>query len=163
MSLVVTLLVAVVMFSTAFDVSDTRLEAVSAPCPENSMDRSFHRRLNGDRKRNGQEPLILDHDLNMVSNRHTEEMIEDNDLYHTPEDTLRRRVTNWDVLSENVGRGRSVRSLHRAFMESDRHRDVALEEKWNYVGIKAQRARGRVWVTFTFEAYSDPGTRVKEC
>ncbi len=93
-----------------------------------------------------------------MSSYHSYNMARYQRLYHTPEDKLRERVTRWEILGENVGRGASVDSLHQAFMDSRAHRDVVLYKPFNYVGVGVVQKDGNMWVTILFEAYEDPGT-----
>jgi uncharacterized protein YkwD len=80
------------------------------------------------------------------------------ELYHTPSDKLRHRVTNWTVIGENVGVGGTVSSLHTAFMNSPAHKDNILYTAFRHVGIGVAKKNGRMWVTVIFEAIADPGT-----
>jgi uncharacterized protein YkwD len=85
-------------------------------------------------------------------------MVRRNVLYHTPTDALKRRVTNWVELGENVGVGGTTTSLHGAFMDSPAHRSNILYSNFRYVGIGAKQAHGRLWVTVIFESRADPGS-----
>ena len=102
--------------------------------------------------------LRLDPQLSKAAKVHTREMVQRNTLYHTPSDVLRRRVTNWTTLGENVGVGSTVTSLHQAFMNSPAHRDNILYGTYRHVGVGTIVKNGRMWVTVIFEARSDPGS-----
>ncbi len=102
--------------------------------------------------------LRLDPELSKAAKVHAREMVRANSLYHTPSDTLRRRVTNWSTLGENVGVGGGVTSLHQAFMNSPAHRDNILYSSFRHVGVGVIKKDGRMWVTVIFEARSDPGS-----
>jgi uncharacterized protein YkwD len=108
--------------------------------------------------RSGVQDLRLDPELSKVAKVHTRAMVKENSLFHTPSDTLRRRVTNWTTLGENVGVGSTVESLHEAFMNSPAHRDNILYGSFRHVGVGVMREDGRMWVTVIFEARSDPGS-----
>ncbi|MGH2808623.1 MAG: CAP domain-containing protein [Actinomycetota bacterium] len=114
--------------------------------------------INNARTSRGRKPVRLDRELSRVARRHTWEMVEQNLLYHSPEETLRKRVTNWLILGENLGRGGDAESLHRAFMASEPHRDNLLFPAFNFVGIGTMRNERGLWVTILLEAYNDPGT-----
>ena len=125
-------------------------------------ERGFLEKINGSRVAHGRSPVRLDRELSRVARRHTWDMLGRQTLYHTPEDTLRRRVTKWLILGENVGRGGGVDSLHRAFMESEPHRENVLYRPFNHVGIGTVRDEsGLLWVTILLEAYEDPGTTLE--
>ncbi len=121
---------------------------------------AFARKMNLTRTRRGVDRFSLDRHLSKVARRHTREMTSLNRLYHTPSRALRRRVTRWLVLGENVGVGHTVRSLHGAFMDSPPHRHNILDRSFAYVGVGTRRAHGRLWVTVIFESRNNPGTRL---
>ena len=121
-------------------------------------ERGFARKINGARGLKGVGRLTLDPELSKSARVHTWAMARQDRLYHTPSDTLRRRVTNWTMLGENVGYGSTVASLHEAFMNSPDHRDNVLYNSFRHVGIGVVKKGGRMWVTVIFEAVSDPGT-----
>lgn len=102
--------------------------------------------------------LRLDPELSKAAKVHTREMVRANSLHHTPSNVLRRRVTNWVELGENVGVGGGVVSLHDAFMNSPAHRDNILRSSYRYVGVGVIKRDGRMWVTVLFEAKSNPGS-----
>lgn len=76
-----------------------------------------------------------------------------NKLFHRS--NLRDRVNavvtkNWTGIAENVGMGGNVDNLHRAFMNSEGHKDNILGA-YNYVGIGVSRSDGKtIWVTVNF-------------
>lgn len=122
----------------------------------------FLEKINDSRVAHGRSPVRLDRELSRVARRHTWDMVGRQTLFHTPEDTLRRRVTNWLILGENVGRGGGVDSLHRAFMASEPHRENVLYRPFNHVGVGTVRDEsGLLWVTILLEAYDDPGTTLE--
>lgn len=126
----------------------------------NRKERAFASKLNLARRAAGRTTLNLDPQLSKAAKVHTREMVNKNLLYHTPTETLKRRVTNWYELGENVGVGSTVTSLNTAFMNSEAHRSNILYPSFRYVGIGAMKANGRLWVTFIFESRADPGSRL---
>ena len=125
---------------------------------QKTSERDFATKLNAARRSNGRSALVLDPELSKAAMRHTREMVGKNLLYHTPTNSLKRRVTNWAELGENVGVGGTVDSLHDAFMNSPAHRANIMYSKFRYVGIGTKTAGGRLWVTFIFEATANPGS-----
>jgi uncharacterized protein YkwD len=126
-----------------------------------SQERGFTRKINEARSNHGISRLQLDPQLSRVARRHTREMLGANNLFHTPSNRLRRRVTRWVVLGENVGVGGTVRSLHTAFMASPTHRENILYRSYRYVGVGTREVGGRLWVTVIFESRNNPGTRLE--
>lgn len=124
-------------------------------------EKGFFRKMNDARGRAGDSSLRLDPELTKVARKHTREMTGANLLHHTDDTSMRRRVTNWRLLGENVGVGGTVDSLHVAFMNSPSHRSNVMHDEFRHVGIGTRYAHGRLWVTVVFEAESDPGTTLR--
>jgi uncharacterized protein YkwD len=124
-------------------------------------ERGFFSKINNARGNNGVGSLHLDRHLSKAARRHSWEMVNKNSLYHTPDDKLRRRVTNWTILGENVGVGGSVDSLHEAFMNSPAHKANIIYTTFKHVGVGTNWDNGRLWVTVIFEATTNPGTRLR--
>ncbi len=130
----------------------------------NANEKAFLKKVNQEREKRGLAKLKLDTQVNKPSKLHTKEMIQKNQIFHTPNDVLAGRVTNWNTLGENVGVGGDPSSLHKAFMNSPSHKENILFPDFRYVGIGAKKtADGKLWVTFIFEAEADPGTTVTNC
>lgn len=140
------------------------LSTVAVAAPDNACwnykpaERGFARKINEARIADDLTKLSLDPELSKVARKHTREMWEQDSLHHTDSAVLRRRVTNWTILGENVGVGGDVQSLHQAFMDSPGHRENILLSTFRHVGIGVAQKDGRMWVTVIFEAVTDPGT-----
>ncbi|MFA9429673.1 CAP domain-containing protein [Egicoccus sp. AB-alg2] len=104
--------------------------------------------VNAERVQRGLPRLHLADDLAAVARRHSVRMADAQHLHHNPK--LTTDVKNWQRVSENVGRGRSVSSLHRLFMESDGHRRNILDANVTQVGVGVEVRDGTVWVTKVF-------------
>lgn len=125
------------------------------------QERGFFRKISVERRSRSRVRLKLDPHLTKVARKHTREMTGKNLLHHTNTTALRNRVTNWQLLGENVGVGSTVESLHRAFMQSPSHRENVLYGTFRHVGIGTRERHGRLWVTVIFEAKSNPGTTLR--
>ena len=121
----------------------------------------FAKKVNRARDRRDLRLLGLDVDLSHVAAAHSREMRRRNELHHTPEAKLRERVTRWEILAENVGRGASLDSLHEAFMESEAHRSNVTYEDFRHMGVGIARDGDVIWITVLFEAVEDPGTTME--
>jgi uncharacterized protein YkwD len=117
---------------------------------------AFVRKMN--RARPGWRGLRLDPQLSRVARTHTRAMARRELLFHSSGLQLRRRVTNWTLLGENVGYGATVSSLHRAFMASPPHRANVQRGEFRNVGVGVRRQQGRLWVTVIFQSRANPGT-----
>jgi subtilisin family serine protease len=118
----------------------------------------FATRMNDERAALGREGMTLDPELSRVAREHTQEMVGQNTLNHTSGTDLARRVTNWEILGENVGVGGSVTTLHAAFMASTAHRENILLPAFTHFGVGVQRTPEKMWVTVIFQSSEDPGT-----
>lgn len=125
-----------------------------------SSERAFADKMNLARRVHGVGRMYLDKQLSRVARKHTYAMDSQNRLYHTASYKLKRRVTRWIVLGENVGVGSTVTSLHKAFMNSPAHRANILYSRFQYVGVGVRNSNGRMWVTVVFESRRNPGTRL---
>lgn len=121
-------------------------------------EKSFVRRMNRERYANNLRPMKLDPEVSKVSRVHTKDMARSNVVAHSTTGQLRRRVTNWRTLGENVGVGSGVDELHRAFMNSETHRANMLDRGFKNIGVGTVQSGGRLWVTVIFEESQNPGT-----
>ena len=120
-------------------------------------ERRLARKINRARSRADRVRLHLDPQLSQVARKHARAMSSKRSLFHDPQ-ALRRRVTRWRSLGENVGAGSGAASIHRAFMRSAGHRYNILWRDFRHVGVGVKRAGGRLWVTVVFESRVNPGT-----
>ncbi|MFN2390052.1 MAG: CAP domain-containing protein [Actinomycetota bacterium] len=129
------------------------------PCYKFSdAERQFKNKINNVRSGLLLGKLHLDPELSKSAKVHTKEMVASDTLYHTSNAQFARRVTNWNMLGENVGVGSSVSSLHSAFMNSPLHRANIVLPTFRHVGVDVIKKDGRMWVTVQFESTRNPGT-----
>ncbi|HSK23154.1 MAG TPA: S-layer homology domain-containing protein [Egicoccus sp.] len=124
-----------------------------APAAAHAQDRPdlagrFVDSVNAERVQRGLPRLQVARDLSVAARAHSVVMANLNQLHHNP--ALATDVTNWLRVSENVGRGRSVSSLHTAFMNSEGHRRNILDTKVTQIGVGVEVREGTVWVTKVF-------------
>jgi hypothetical protein len=80
-------------------------------------------------------------------------------IYH--DSNLPYEVHGWRALGENVGRGSSARSIHRAFMGSSTHRAHILGTRYNQIGVGAVRGSDNLlYVTEVFALRGSTPARV---
>ncbi len=121
-------------------------------------ERAMAEKINKVRTRGRWSFLHLDPELSKVARAHTREMVLANRLYHQSAEVLDERVTNWNLIGENVGVGGDIERLHQAFMDSEVHRDNILFERFRHVGVGTFRWEDRLWVTVLFATKGNPGT-----
>ena len=140
---------------------DSAGDQTDAKCPViGTAEKRFAEKINRARARRDRRPVSLDLEISAAAAVHSRAMKRQARLYHTGEDALRRRVTRWEVLGENVGRGGDADSLHRAFMASPSHRRTVVDKMFRHVGVAIVRDENQIWMTVLLETKSDPGTRV---
>lgn len=109
----------------------------------------FVQLINGERANRGLPQLRVASDLVGVARDHSKDMAASGHLHHNP--NLGQDVSNWQRVSENVGVGWSVPSLHSAFMDSSGHRANILDDKVTEIGVGVEvEEDGRIWVTQVF-------------
>lgn len=118
---------------------------------DSGSEQEFLSKINSERSSRGLGTLTVDGGLRSHARKHTAEMIAADDLYHSSSAELKAAAgSGWSAIAENVGRGGTVDSLHKAFMDSSGHRANILGD-FNYVGIGTDTASdGRLYVTVVF-------------
>jgi hypothetical protein len=140
--------VAIVSLLAALLLAGSVIPATAAP--REDLAQQFVDSVNAERARDGLPRLRRMSDLDQVAFRHSKRMADRNQLHHNP--NLGSDVTNWVRLSENVGRGSSVQSLHAALMASTGHRRNIMDTRVSQVGVGVEVRGSAVWVTQIFRA-----------
>ena len=119
------------------------------PALASSQESRFTYLTNHERSSRGLRTLQVASDLVAIARRHSEQMADRGDIYHN--NNLQNEVSgNWTELGENVGKGPSVDSIHKAFMDSAPHRANILRSSFNQVGIGTVVRNGTIYVTEVF-------------
>ncbi len=115
----------------------------------------FLSEINATRAAQGLGALQLDGALRSHARSHAEDMAQAGEIYHSSEaELIAAAGTGWSGIAENVGQGRSVTSLHDAFMASPGHKSNILGD-YNYVGIGTDTSGGYLYVTVVFVGRGD--------
>lgn len=124
-----------------------------------SIEAEFVSLINESRTAAGLAPLNVHSDLVAGARNQTARMIPTGTIFHSTSAQLSSVTTGWLVLGENVGKGGSASSLHRAFMESPSHKANILGD-YDQVGVGVgQDDGGKVYVTVLFmKSKSAPAT-----
>ena len=104
-------------------------------------------KINNARAAHGLRPLRLSGELTTLARSHSRQMASSTTLFHTASFSS---ICCWSAIAENVGTGDSVRTVHRAFMNSSAHRANILSSRMRQVGVGIVAAGGRIWVTEIF-------------
>ncbi len=109
----------------------------------------FVSRTNQERTQRGLPALRVCTELRSPARSHSRVMAGASHLHHNP--NLGSDVDSWQRVAENVGRGRSVGSLHDALMNSPGHRANILDGRVTQLGIGVEvDSSGQIWVTQVF-------------
>lgn len=112
------------------------------------LERDFLALVNVERAKRGLGALTEQADIRSVARAHSADMARQWQLHHNPD--YASEITGWQRLTENVGYGSSVESIHRALMNSSGHRGNILDSRVSEVGIGVVVRNSRVWVTQNF-------------
>jgi uncharacterized protein YkwD len=91
--------------------------------------------------------------LSKLAYGHSVAMARKGRLWHND---ISSATDHWVWLGQNVGVGRSMAALQRAFMDSPPHRANILRRKANLFGVGAYISQGGIWVTVNFEQTTVP-------
>ena len=135
--------------------------AVSATA-DASSESGFLSKINAERTAKGLAPVEMESGLRSYARTHSQFMADgkcsgDANICHSTEAQLKKAAgSGWTKIGENVGRGGSVDSLHKAFMDSTGHRNNILDKAWTHVGIGTLYANDKLYVTVVFMAKGKP-------
>lgn len=118
---------------------------------DSGSEQDFLSAINATRSSAGLSPLKMDSGLQAHARRHSADMIAAGEIYHSSDSELKSAAGGgWTRLGENVGRGGSVSSLHKAFLKSASHK-ANIHGDYNRVGIGTDTsAEGVLYVTVVF-------------
>lgn len=154
--------VLVAIFAATIALSGAASAGTSWSCfHQKDAERRFTKKMNYSRNQHDLNKVNLDKQASRVARLHSKRMARDGALYHSSPTVLLERITREKLLSENVGRGAGVDSIHRAFMSSSGHKANVLRSNWRHVGVGTVASKGVMYVTVVFESRKDPGTTVK--
>jgi hypothetical protein len=123
------------------------LPALAAPSAVD-LEREFIALVNIERAKQGIGAVTERGDITTVARRWSGAMAQKGSISHNPD--FSTQITGWSRVSENVGVGPSVESLHQALMNSEGHRRNLLDDRVMDIGVGVVLANGRVWVTQNF-------------
>jgi uncharacterized protein YkwD len=106
--------------------------------------------VNGAREKKDLDALKLDQKLSKYAVRHSRQMANEGELFHTNDLAAKLKGRNWSVGGENVGVGSSLDAVQSAFMGSKPHRANILGEDYDHTAIGVVQSAGNLWVTVIF-------------
>ena len=136
--------------SIALVVALTTIGLSASAWADSGSEQGFLSKINAERSAAGLGSLSMDSSLQAWAREHTAQMIDNGGIFHSTSAELKAAAgSGWSALGENVGRGGSVSSLHKAFMNSIGH-CKNIVGGYNKVGIGADTANGILYVTVVF-------------
>jgi uncharacterized protein YkwD len=108
------------------------------------------RLTNDDRADKDRAALELDVELSRYAKRHSQDMADAGEIFHTDDLAAKLKGRNWSAGGENVGVGPSLPDLQAVFMASTPHRRNILNREFDHVAIGVVESDGDLWVTVIF-------------
>ena len=139
---------AALLLATAIMVLGFAPTAADASTSPRSYEQDLLALVNVERAKAGLGALTERTDIRSVARNHSDLMARQGRLHHNPD--FSTEITNWQRLSENVGVGPSVATIHRALMNSESHRRNILDSAVTELGIGVTVRNDRLWITQNF-------------
>ena len=106
--------------------------------------------INDDRTDRDRPALKLDLDLSRYAKKHSQDMADAGELFHTSDLAAKLKGKTWSIGGENVGMGPSLPDLEDMFMASTPHRRNILNREFDHVAVGVVESDGIFWVTVIF-------------
>lgn len=123
------------------------IEAPTVDTPQDNMnmlnpnESEMLRLLNGERVKNGLNPLKFDVEITRVARLKSQDMIDNNYFSHnsptygSPFEMLRTYGVKFIYAGENLAGNPSIKNAHESLMESKGHRENILNPNYTHIGI----------------------------
>ena len=105
---------------------------------------------NDDRTDKDRSALELDLQLSRYARKHSQDMADAGEIFHTADLAAKLKGKNWSAGGENVGMAQNLPDLEAAFMTSTPHRRNILNREFDHVAIGVVESDGNFWVTVIF-------------
>jgi uncharacterized protein YkwD len=106
--------------------------------------------INDDRADKDRPALKLDLELSRYARKHSQDMADAGELFHTSDLAAKLKGKSWSIGGENVGMGPSLPALEDIFMASTPHRRNILNREFDHVAVGVVESDGIFWVTVIF-------------
>jgi uncharacterized protein YkwD len=106
--------------------------------------------INDDRTDRDRPALKLDLDLSRYAKKHSRDMAEAGELFHTEDLAAKLKGKHWSIGGENVGAASSLVDLEDMFMASAPHRRNILNREFDHFAVGVVESDGNFWVTIIF-------------
>jgi uncharacterized protein YkwD len=106
--------------------------------------------INDDRADKDRKALKLDLELSRYAKKHSQDMADAGELFHTDDLAAKLKGKDWSIGGENVGMASSLVEVEDAFMASAPHRRNILNREFDHFAVGVVESDGNVWVTIIF-------------
>ena len=106
--------------------------------------------INDDRATRDRPALKLDLELSRYAKKHSQDMADAGELFHTNDLAAKLKGKSWSIAGENVGVGPSLPDLEDMFMASTPHRRNILNREFDHFAVGVVESDGYFWVTVIF-------------
>jgi uncharacterized protein YkwD len=106
--------------------------------------------INDDRATRDRAALKLDLELSRYARKHSQDMADAGELFHTNDLAAKLKGKSWSIGGENVGMGPSLPELEDMFMASTPHRRNILNREFDHFAVGVVESDGYFWVTVIF-------------
>lgn len=105
---------------------------------------------NDDRANKDRSALELDLQLSRYAKKHSQDMADAGELFHTTDLAAKLKGKHWSIGGENVGVASSLADLEDMFMASAPHRRNILNREFDHFAVGVVQSDGNFWVTIIF-------------
>jgi len=105
---------------------------------------------NDDRADKDRAALKLDLELTRYAKKHSQDMADAGELFHTTDLAAKLKGKHWSIGGENVGVASSLADLEDMFMASAPHRRNILNREFDHFAVGVVESDGNFWVTVIF-------------
>ena len=106
--------------------------------------------INEDRTDRDRAALKLDLELSRYAKKHSQDMADAGELFHTVDLAAKLKGKHWSIGGENVGVAPSLADLEDMFMASAPHRRNILNREFDHFAVGVVESDGNFWVTIIF-------------
>jgi uncharacterized protein YkwD len=106
--------------------------------------------INDDRANKDRAALKLDLELSRYAKKHSQDMADAGELFHTNDLAAKLKGKSWSIGGENVGISPSLPDLEDMFMASTPHRRNILNREFDHFAVGVVESDGNFWVTVIF-------------
>jgi uncharacterized protein YkwD len=135
------------LLTAAALVASTALVGAAPASATTTREARMVAKINAARANHGLPALRTSPELMTAAHSHAVAMAASRTLFHTASFST---ICCWTAVAENVGRGFTVRGVHRALMHSAPHRANILNGRMRQLGVGVVSAAGQLWVVEVF-------------